>query len=375
MISNDMLRKIDFLQSLDDETITNVAPYFFEVSMSKDEILFEENDPGDCFYMVISGRVGLTKRLKVAEDVAGELTVFMPYDCFGELALIDGEPRSGTATILEDTILLKICKSNFLKICTDYPSVMFNIIRTMSKRLRTTNDKYIKMWDELIKQSKMAAIGSAASKIVHDIKTPLTIIILTSQIIERMYENSNQFSDKIIKQVKVVDSMVREILEFARGEKFDLDIRRVNLIQFFEDLDDDFDDIIAPTAVDYKIMNRVYEPVSFDVIKIGRTITNLFKNAVEAIGKNKGSISIKAVIEDEMLHFEVYNNGPHIPKKVLNTLFEPFVTHGKSGGTGLGLAICQKTIHDHKGKITVANIPEGGVVFDIYLPAHPVVSE
>ncbi|MBW6515541.1 MAG: cyclic nucleotide-binding domain-containing protein [Candidatus Cloacimonetes bacterium] len=374
MTNLEIIRQIDFLASLNEKAISEIADKFKEINLSKGTVIFKENEPGDCFYVLKSGRVSLTKRINIDDEASGELIFFKPYEYFGELALIDDEPRSGTVTVTDDASLLKIDKDDFLAICKDHPTVLFSIVKTMSRRLRDTNDRYIKMWDTVIKDKKLAAIGAAASKIVHDIKTPITIIVLTAEVIEKLFEQVAPFTKKIIKQVRILDEMVREILEFARGEKSDLKISEIDLEQFFNEMLDELNPLAEVSKVKLTLVNNVKQRVFFDSMKIHHTIFNIFKNGIEAIGERKGKIDINAEIVKDQLHISIYNDGPEIPQQVLNQIFEPFATYGKKSGTGLGLAICHKVIKDHNGDMYAQNLKEGGVLFDIYIPMKKYMS-
>ncbi|MFA5498495.1 MAG: ATP-binding protein [Candidatus Cloacimonadia bacterium] len=364
-----LIKKIDFLSQLEEEPLQAIANQFKKVTVKKGEVLFHENDPGDSFYILKSGSISLTKKINIEDEATGELIEFKPYDYFGELALIDDEPRSGTATAVKESVLLRISKNDFLNTCKDYPNVLFDLVRTMSKRLRETNAKYMEMLDSLIQEKKLAAIGTAASKIVHDIKTPITVIVLTAQLIENVFEDTAQFTDRIVKQVKVLDEMIKEILDFARGEKSDLILEEVSLEKFFNELLDDLNPIADAREISINLSNWVKQEVVMDVQKINRTIVNICKNAMEAIGnKPDGRIEISSKLEGDFVYITIKDNGPGIPEEILSKLFEPFATHGKKGGTGLGLAISQKVIEDHNGRIVAYNQPTGGACFEIFLP-------
>lgn len=363
----DILRKVDFLQSLDELTLEKISELFKEKVYTKGSILFEEGEIGDIFYVVKKGKVSLTKRIKSTE---GELSFFGPYEYFGELALIDEEPRSATAITFDDSVMLSINKKDFLQVCKENPEVLLSIVKTMSSRLRATNEMYIEMWDELIKKNKLAAVGTAASKIVHDIKNPLTIIVLTSQMIERIFEGSSELAQKITAQVGKVNDMVKEILEFARGEAIGLDIVDININKFIEELSEEYTPIAEVKSTDVIVDSSVDDTVlRFDKDKIGRVIMNLINNAIEAFDDEPGEIYLTANLEGSWFHLSVIDNGPGIHEKYLDTLFEPFVTHKKKSGTGLGLAICKKIVTDHNGKMTVKNHEKAGAQFDIYIPA------
>ena len=364
-----VIRQIDFLSQLDESAVNAIAKQFEEIKVAKGEVIFKEGDAGDCFYILKSGKIELTKKLNISEQKTGELFEFKPLDYFGELALIDDEPRSGTATALEDSVLLKIHKKQFHDVCQGFPEVLFAIVKTISKRLRETNDKYMEMLDALIKEKKLAAIGTAASKIVHDIKTPITVIVLTAQLIENVFEDTSSFTERIVKQVNVLDEMIKEILLFARGEKSDLHMNKVDLDSFFRGVLDDLNPIADARDIKLFLSNRIKRDIVLDTQKIGRTIVNICKNAMEAIGENpQGKVEIKTEERGDYLHIEIQDNGPGIPEQILGNLFEPFATYGKKGGTGLGLAITQKIIQDHNGKINAYNRKEGGACFEIDIP-------
>ncbi len=363
-----IFKQVDFFTSIDDEVLKQVTSAFREVTYSKDEVVFQEDEVGDSFYIVKSGKIALNKKLKVDESITGELSFFMPFDYFGELALIDDEPRSGTAIAAKQTTLLKVNKQDFLNICSRHPEVMLSIVKTMSKRIRATNDKYMNMWDELLKKNKLTAVGTAASKIVHDIRNPITVIILTAQLMGSVYEGSDEFAEKIVMQANRINDMVKEILEFASGQTVSLNIEEVNLDNYFIFMVEEFQPLCETRNASLEIENEVAERVNFDQDKITRLLYNLIRNSVDAFGDNPGVIQIHSQLKDNNLHLQIKDDGPGIPKEILTDVFEPFITVNKKEGTGLGLAICKKIVTDHGGEIKVANLPEKGACFDIYLP-------
>ena len=148
------------------------------------------------------------------------------------MALVDDFPRSATVRANTNATLLKMTKNVFIDLCMHYPMLLFNLMKTISHRLRSTNQKFVEIVDRMIKESRMAAIGTAASKIVHDIKTPITVMILTAELISTMYEETGEFTKKIISQAKELDAMIREILDFAKGEQSSLTLKEVNIDKF-----------------------------------------------------------------------------------------------------------------------------------------------
>ena len=84
----------------------DVASHIQNRHYSENEIIFKENDPGDCFYIIKSGKVELVKPISSEEEKQAELKVLEPFDYFGEMALIDDNPRSATARAITETELL-----------------------------------------------------------------------------------------------------------------------------------------------------------------------------------------------------------------------------------------------------------------------------
>ncbi len=364
----EIVKNVEFFASLSPDEIDSILDKFFEVNYKKDEIVFEEFTIGDIFYIILEGEIIIYKHLTATvESKYAELDSLTPYSYFGEMSLVDEFPRSASAKTAEDTKLLALKKNDFVEICMEHPKVIFNLIKTVSSRLRNTNQKFVQIIDKLIKESRMAAIGTAASKIVHDIKTPLTIIILTAELISSIYEETDKFTGKIIKQATNLDELVREILDYARGEQSSLSIEKYNPATLFEDIKSSVEPIAELKKIEIIIDNKVDFDVYIDANKIKRTIINLVKNAIEAIPDNQ-KIYIKSESKNKTWRISVRDTGTGIPSDLIANIFEPFVTKGKKGGTGLGLAICKKIIEDHEGTLSVENHPEGGACFNIELP-------
>ena len=105
-----------------------------------------------------------------------------------------------------------------------------------------------------------------------------------------------------------------------------------------------------------------------DPDRLLRVLQNLVTNAREALGQKPGGlITVAARPEKNQCIITVSDNGPGVPAEVRSTLFEPFVSHGKTGGTGLGLAIAKAVIAAHRGAIDFKST-RAGTTFTIQLP-------
>ncbi|MFK7990167.1 MAG: GAF domain-containing protein [Sandaracinaceae bacterium] len=220
------------------------------------------------------------------------------------------------------------------------------------------------------KQERLSTIGQLLSSVLHDLKTPMTIISGYVQLLvnEDDREERVRLADSVLRQVELINAMTRETIAFARGDR-SVWVRKVYLHKFFGELRDQLDRELEGRGVEIGLELRDRGVARFDQHKIQRAVHNLARNAAEAIGVDGGTFDIIVDRgEDDELLLEFRDNGPGVPEAIRHALFDSFTTHGKVGGTGLGLAIVRKIIvDDHDGTISVASKP-GETVFKIVLP-------
>lgn len=363
----DACDKIGIFHGLSEEEVSKFASDLQRIRFNKGSQIISEQESADNLYFICKGRVRIFKNLRNPDTPQADLTTLEPGEFFGEMGLINEEPRSATVEAIEDVELLLIPKDVFVNITFKHPEVMFNLMRTLSGRLRETNERFVSLMDEMIGKNRLMAIGMAASKIIHDIKTPLTVIVLTAQLIESLFPGSGEFSQSIVKQTKLIDQLVREILDFARGVETTPLIQKVNLSDFFDDLKEINEATLKGRNISFLVENKVKDYVHFDEAKIRRVLMNLIKNASEAMNTD-GEIKILASTNSGWLQISVIDNGPGVPIKIRDSIFDPFVSEGKLHGTGLGLPICRKLVQEHRGRLEYIPLEQGGSRFDIRIP-------
>lgn len=217
---------------------------------------------------------------------------------------------------------------------------------------------------------RLTTIGRLLSGVIHDLKTPLTVISGYVQLMANAEDRAvrEEYAGMALKQFEHIGSMQRDILEFARGEKTLL-IRKVYLNKFFEEVRTHLENDLARMGVELVIDMQDRGTARFDEGKILRVIHNLARNAAEAMAGREGSkFTIKVSREkDDALLVTFSDNGPGIPKNIQHKLFQSFVTSGKAGGTGLGLAITKRIAEEHHGSISVHSTSRGAT-FKLRLP-------
>lgn len=123
------LQDIDIFEFTSTEDLAHIAAITDEVEFQAGETIFEEGEISDAMYMVIDGKVRLTRGDQ-------EVMVAQKKDVFGTWALFDDEPRVATATILENSRLLHIDKEDFIDLLADHVAITQSVLKTMVKRLR-----------------------------------------------------------------------------------------------------------------------------------------------------------------------------------------------------------------------------------------------
>jgi two-component system nitrogen regulation sensor histidine kinase NtrY len=218
---------------------------------------------------------------------------------------------------------------------------------------------------ELLSAQRKAAWADVARRIAHEIKNPLTPIQLSAERLRRKYlkeitsdpETFSICTDTIVRQVEDIGRMVDEFSSFARMPRPDLKsvdlteiCRRIAIMEENREENVDYDVDLPESEV----------RVTCDREQVSRALTNILKNAAEALdGKTGGKISLSLRDVGEYVLIEITDNGKGFPADLIDRITEPYVTT-REKGTGLGLAISKKIMEDHGGDLIVENGPDGG---------------
>jgi signal transduction histidine kinase len=214
----------------------------------------------------------------------------------------------------------------------------------------------------------LTTIGRLLSQVIHDFKTPMTVISGYVQLMQDTgdSEKRGEYAEEILKQFDLLTSMQREVLEFARGER-NVFVRKVYLKKFFADITRQLEIEIENRPIELAVSIDTKVVARFDEHRVARAIHNLARNAIEAMAERGGKLFIDARMQGSDLVILVSDTGPGIPKEIEGRLFQSFVTAGKEGGTGLGLAIVKKIADEHGGHVEVRS-SEQGATFELRLP-------
>jgi signal transduction histidine kinase len=220
--------------------------------------------------------------------------------------------------------------------------------------------------NEQSKTDRLASIGRMLAGLLHDLKTPMTIISGYGQLMAASDDAAQReaYVEQIQRQFDLMAGMTREVLAFARGDT-DLVVRKVYMNRYAEELATQLGAATAGRNIDFKLDAKFDGIAFFDEQKLMRVFHNLTRNAVEAM-PDGGKLTVSVDKVDDQLRWSVQDTGPGIPAELRGRLFELFST-GRKGGTGLGLAIVKKILDDHHGTITVET-GSTGTNFVLQLP-------
>jgi PAS domain S-box-containing protein len=233
------------------------------------------------------------------------------------------------------------------------------------------------MEHRLMHSEKMASLGNLVAGIAHELNNPLMGIMGFSQLLmetagEKKVEEIKDRLDRIFKESIRASKIVQNLLTFARAEKPERTFCSINEI---------LRDTLALRGYSLKtnnieVVERLAEGLPgtmVDYYQIQQVFVNIIVNAVDAmVAHNKGGcLEMSTVLgsDGQGIHIVFTDNGPGVPKDVINNVFDPFFTTKEVGkGTGLGLSISHGIISEHGGRIEMKSLKGAGTIVTIELP-------
>lgn len=253
--------------------------------------------------------------------------------------------------------------------------------------------------NQLIQAEKMASLGRLSTGIAHEIKNPLNFINnfaeVSNEMVDELYEaikiqdneeihfilqNLKHNTGKIEEHGKRADSIVRSMMQHARGGKSSFEIIDINdMVQKFADLA--YNGKKAKTPDFYCTMNVKLDPAikQANVMpqEIGQVLLNIVGNSIDAVWDTakKGKlempeVNVETLLQGDKIEIRISDNGPGVPKHLQEKIFEPFFTTKPTGeGTGLGLSLSYDIItQGHNGTLVLESREGEGASFIITLP-------
>jgi PAS domain S-box-containing protein len=236
---------------------------------------------------------------------------------------------------------------------------------------------------QIRRSDRLAALGTMAAGLAHEIKNPLTSVRTFTRLVPRKFGEPafrETFQKVVPQELERINRIVDELLQLARPAR--LHVEPIHLPVLFERVLELYANQVETGNI---AVRREYSPdlpaLSADAEQIYQALVNLVGNAIDAMAGG-GRLTLGARLSEEervastspasarasrQLVIEVEDTGVGIPPSDANKVFNPFFTT-KGGGTGLGLALTHKIVEDHGGTINFRSSPEQGTTFAILLP-------
>ncbi|NMD07047.1 MAG: HAMP domain-containing histidine kinase [Phyllobacteriaceae bacterium] len=226
----------------------------------------------------------------------------------------------------------------------------------------------------LQQKSRLAALGLAVSKVSHDLRNMLTSAQLISDRLGEVRDPQVQrFAPKLISSLDRAIGFLNQTLSFGQAQEPPPQRESLNLHGLVAEVLESFSLQTTTVALVNSVPPNV--PVDADREQLSRILTNLVRNALQAIesqtGRGKDAITISAERQGSVSVVRVTDTGPGIPEAIRDKVFAAFQTAARSGGTGLGLAISTELAEAHGGSLKVALTGPTGTTFTLLIPDQP----
>jgi signal transduction histidine kinase len=238
---------------------------------------------------------------------------------------------------------------------------------------------------EVLRAEQLAAVGQVAAGVAHELRNPLTSV---KMLVQTGLENAKTTGvgpeDLAIMEheIRRMEQCIRQFIDFARPP--DSERRQANLLEVVSRSVALMEGRARRQKVEIKV-KLPEDPIfcRIDPEQVNQVIVNLLLNALDALPRG-GTITLSVTLPDQAngadreitkrapgppsrVAVQVRDNGPGIAPRILERLFEPFVS-SKETGLGLGLSICKRLVEAHGGMIRGENVRDGGAVFEFTIP-------
>lgn len=157
------LRKVSLFKDLTDGEFKELEPYLSTAAYRKKETIFSEGEPPEWFYLILSGKVKITKLSHDGKEII--LEVISPTDIFGGVAVIKGFPYPANAVAMEDSDVLKISRKNLMRLMDRFPNLMYCMAMQMGERMKNSYDSLKNIALERVEARIAALLLKLAGKV------------------------------------------------------------------------------------------------------------------------------------------------------------------------------------------------------------------
>jgi signal transduction histidine kinase len=394
------LKKVPFFADFTEAQIHQVAVIGTMIPYMAGHRIFKEGEQADRFYIIVSGSVRVYGRNPEGEEVT--YNIFEEGDYLGELALLDGEVRSASATCLEPTTFFTLERGAFRILVNSSPLLYERVFAGVARMIRRLNTTYFQT--ELasrtlrteMEMDRHRALSQMVAGVAHEINTPMGSVSTAASIIKARLESDELKSlpqspeaksayEDVLEALSLLDRNVQRAHRLIQSFKTIsvnqiVDVKeRFTIVSVIEDNLTLFRINARKSRLELILKNQVgsrgSEWIGYQGY-LSQVLMNLFTN-IERYAypdSSGGTIEITLQADDERTEpvylLTVQDFGRGIAPENLPHIFDAFFTTGRGrGGTGLGLAIVYNIVTTAlKGAISIQSELEKGTTVTIVLP-------
>lgn len=174
----DYLRRVQLFAALDDQHLTDLLNRAEEVHARAGQVLFREGDVGDHLYVVLSGELVISRRVREVDDV---IAYRGPGEVVGEMALVNGRPRTATVRANQDSVLLRLGQRAFRELLGRSPEAAAAIVSCMAARIEEEQANRAR-------EERLLALGTMAAGLAHELNNPASALVRSTAALAAAHE-------------------------------------------------------------------------------------------------------------------------------------------------------------------------------------------
>ncbi|MCA9730009.1 MAG: two-component sensor histidine kinase, partial [Candidatus Eisenbacteria bacterium] len=227
---------------------------------------------------------------------------------------------------------------------------------------------------ELARWERLAAVGSMAAKVAHEIRNPLSAISLNAELLQDEVaelppgrrSEGRRLLGSILGQVDRLNALIEEYLAFARLPRAEL--CNVSVPRVLEKLEHLLQGELRVRGIEMTMSVDAGVPeIASDPRQLEQVLLNLLKNSIEAM-PDGGRIAVVAEARGDIVEVRIKDTGCGIREEHRAEIFDPLFTT-KDGGTGLGLSFVQQALRELQGRVEFTSTAGAGTEFVLHFPA------
>ncbi|MFA7329493.1 MAG: HAMP domain-containing sensor histidine kinase [Candidatus Delongbacteria bacterium] len=243
-------------------------------------------------------------------------------------------------------------------------------VRLLSGEKRRIEGEVRRLEAERSLRERLAAMGSLAGGVAHEIRNPLNTIAMAAQRLEfqldpvRHAQLYGEIVQSIRREAQRIERIVGDFLQFARPPA--INRQPQDSAAVLQQVVETFASLAQSRGVEFRAELAELPPLRLDADAFRQAVLNLLLNALQALPETGGRVILASGTREGWAWFSVADNGPGVPEEQRRKIFDLYYTT-RASGTGLGLPLVQRCAAQHDGHVDVSDTPGGGATFTFFL--------